>query len=118
MLPQERTTGLGCIPEGRSVSYQCTVSDPTNPPIGSTVWRSDALLCPGTSNRISLSHYQFTELEIPSCGPLRAKALGVNGTNYLSQLNLTGTTDLNGTTLSCLLSDLTKIGSDIITVGG
>ena len=27
VLPVERTTGLGCIPEGNTVSYECTVND-------------------------------------------------------------------------------------------
>ena len=57
VLPEERTTGLGCTPEGRTVSYQCTVTDPTNPPIGSTIWRGSAFSsCLESSLQIALVH--------------------------------------------------------------
>ena len=120
MLPEERTTGLGCIPEGRTVSYQCTVTDTTNPVIGSTVWTGSAFQCPGTSNQISLPHSQFSigQGTPVACGSLIAMAMDVNGNNYTSQLSLSASTDLNGTTISCFLGSRTEVGSDVLITGG
>ena len=62
-MPVERTTGLGCIPEGKTVSYECTVTDPLDPPVASTVWLGTAFNCPSatdsTNNRITLQHESF-----------------------------------------------------------
>ena len=119
VLPEERTTGLGCITEGRNISYQCTVTDTSNPPIRSTVWSGSAFRCPGSANEINLPHGQFDELKmsgLPSCGALRTTSLKVNGSNYESQLSLTAAFALNGTTISCSLGSLTE--EDTIIVGG
>ena len=35
-LPKERPTGLECVPEGKTVSYECTVNDPTGWEVPST----------------------------------------------------------------------------------
>ena len=116
-LPEERINELGCIPEGRNVSYQCTVVDPSS--IGSTVWSGSAFQCPVSANQINLPHGQFSELEMmgsPSCGTLRTTSLNVNGSNYISQLSLTATPELNGTGISCSFGNLAK--EDVITVGG
>ena len=119
VLPQERTTGLGCIPEGRNVSYQCTVTDTTNPPIGSTVWGGDAFQCPSTANQIRLPHSQFNSPVPLTCGSFSARAVGVDGINYVSQLSLTAASELNGTTLFCSLSDTEEeTVSDVLTIGG
>ena len=118
MLPQERTTGLGCIPEGRNVSYQCTVTDPTNPPIGLTVWLGSAFQCSGSSNQILLPHSQFAEQVAATCGSLKAMGVEVNESNYVSQLSFTAFLELNGTTLSCFLGGLTEIGTDVLVIGG
>ena len=116
-LPEDRITGLGCIPERMNVSYQCTVVDTSS--IGSTVWSGSAFQCPDSSNQINLQHGQFSELEmggLPSCGTFRITSLRVNGSTYVSQLSLTATTELNGTTISCSFGNLAK--EDVITVGG
>ena len=121
MLPQERTTGLGCIPEGRTVSYQCTVTDPTNPPIGSTIWSGSAFQdqCPSASNQINIPHSQFNEMRTLSCGTLMGRAVEVDGSNFVSQLNLTASIELRGTTLLCSLGGLSStVRMDNISVGG
>ena len=60
-LPTERVTGLGCIPEGRSVSYQCTVS---NNGLAATVWQGSAFNCTSSSfsakNQITLLHSRYS----------------------------------------------------------
>ena len=53
-----------------------------------------------------------------SCGDLSAVAVNVNGSIFVSELNLTATAELNGTTLNCSLSGGTIIGSDTVIVGG
>ena len=116
-LPEEETTGLGCIPEGRNVTYQCTVNDTSS--VGSTVWSGSAFQCPDNSNQINLLHNQFDEKSgvLPSCGTLRTTSLRVNeGSNYVSQLSLTATTELNGTTISCSFGNSAE--EDAITLGG
>ena len=44
--------------------------------------------------------------------------MGVSGNSYVSELSFIAFTELNRTTLSCSLSGLTEIGSDILTIGG
>ena len=119
VLPEERTIGQGCITAGKNISYQCTVTDPTEPPIGLTIWSGSAFKCSGTSNKILLQHFRFLELMPTSCGSLSAMALEVDGNSYLSQLSFTAFTELNGKNISCSLSDdMTVIGSDTLIVGG
>ena len=115
VLPEERTTGLGCIPEGRNVSYQCTVDG-----VVLTVWTRSAFTCPAASDSVVLLHSLFT---LPggvsdSCGGLTAMSVGVNGTEYTSRLTLTATAELNGRMISCNIDGSELIGSDIIRVGG
>ena len=105
VLPVERTTGLGCIPEGRTVSYECTVSDTSNPTIGSTLWHGSAFTC--TSSGISFFHSTFNPNGISRfCGDLSAMSVEVSENEYTSQLTLTATTELNGMTINCTLSSV------------
>ena len=111
VLPEERTTGLGCVPVGRTVSYQCIITDP-NPPTGITIWSG--------SCQISLQHSTFFEQGTETCGIgiFSAMALYVNGSNYVSQLTFNASIELNGTTVSCSLSLTTQISSDVLKIGG
>ena len=118
MLPEERTTELMCIPEGRTVSYQCTVIDSSNPPIDVTIWIGSAISC---SEGILLLHTRFRPGMNITCGNLTAMSVGVNGTEYTSRLTLTATAKLNGAMINCTLSTSNGdvlIGSDTIKVGG
>ena len=120
VLPQERTTGLRCIPEGRNVSYQCTVIDASDPLIGSTVWLGNALDCPSSSSQISLQHSQFKSGSRMICGASFASFTEKNITlmEYTSVLNLTAAKELDGKMINCSLSGSLLIGSDTIRVGG
>ena len=123
MLPVERTTGLGCIPEGRTVSYVCTVTDPLDPPVASTVWQGTALNCPSasdtTNNRIILSHNQFQSGgNAGVCGGLSAMSIGFSRNEYTSRLILTASNELNGMTVICSLSGIFIAGNDTVIVGG
>ncbi|XP_064403761.1 uncharacterized protein LOC135349189 [Halichondria panicea] len=122
VLPVERTTGLGCIPEGRTVSYVCTVTDPLDPPVASTVWQGTALNCPSasdtTNNRIILSHNQFQSGgNAGVCGGLSAMSIGFSRNEYTSRLILTASNELNGMTVICSLSGIFIAGNDTVIVG-
>ncbi len=122
VLPVERTTGLGCIPEGRIVSYECTVTDPLDPPVASTVWLGTAFNCPSQAgslnNRITIPHNQVLSGSTGGCSSLSAMSIGFNENDYTSRLSLTATNDLNGLTIICTLSDVVIVGNDTIIVGG
>ena len=118
VLPEE-TSGLGCIPEGRTVRYQCTVRDPTNPPIGSTIWIGSAFNCSSSyTPGISLLHSQFGSGVSSWCGDLIAMSVGVNGMEYTSSLTLNATTELNEKMINCTFSSIVLIGYEIIKIGG
>ena len=82
ILPEERTTGLGCILDGTTVNYECTVMDSAVTPIGSTTWRGSAFSCSGSPpNAISLIHSGYVNGTSATCGDLSAMSVGVDGTN-------------------------------------
>ncbi len=112
MLPVQRTTGLGCIPEGQPVSYECTVTDDDGN--SSTLWQGSAFNCPSGSDTISLNH--FPNGVTVNCGDLSAMSFGVSGNNYTSRLTLTATAELNGRTIECSRSGI-GVGSDTLKTG-
>ena len=117
ILPEERTTGLGCIPDGTTVNYECTVMDSLG--IGTTVWRGSAFGCSGSPpNAISLIHSGYVNGTSATCGDLSAVSVGVDGTNYTSGLTVTANTGLDGTMIDCTISTVVVEGSDTIRVGG
>ncbi len=115
VLPVERTTGLGCIPEGVTVSYECTVTDDDGS--RSTIWRGSAFNCPSSASRIILIHFEPNG-ESGACGDLSAMSVGVSGDNYTSRLTLTATAGLNGMTVECSRSGIVIVGSDTLRTGG
>ncbi len=115
VLPVERTTALGCIPEGNTVSYECTVTDDDG--FRSTIWRG--FNCPSRSSGIILVHILFQPNgESGTCGDLSATSVGVSGNDYTSRLTLTATAELNGTIIECTRSDSVVVGSDTLKTGG
>ena len=118
ILPEERTTGLGCIPDGTTVNYECTVMDRAMNPIGTTVWLGSAFGCSSSSNSITLLHARYTSGTNATCGDLSATSVGVVDTNYTSRLTVTANTGLDGTMISCTISNVQLEGSDTIKVGG
>ncbi|XP_064391719.1 uncharacterized protein LOC135339515 [Halichondria panicea] len=122
ILPAEREIGLGCIPEGMTVSYECTVTDPTDSPVANTVWLGTAFNCHSaasatTNNRITLAHSQFQLGAVAGdCGDLSAMIIRFIGNEYTSRLVLTNTTGLNGMTVICTLSDKAA-GNDTVKIG-
>ena len=121
LRPKERTTGLGCIPEGETVNYQCTVTDTTNPPQLSTVWRGSAFNCPPSTPEMTLRHNGYSGSGVrDTCGSLTAMSIsGDNTTNeYTSNLTLKAATGLNGKMIECTLNGAGSAASDTILVGG
>ena len=53
-----------------------------------------------------------------SNGALVGEGIGSNGNDYTSQLSVMADSDLNGTTIECVRSPSSVIGSDTIVVGG
>ncbi len=111
LLPVERTTGLGCIPEGKTVSYECTVTDDNGG--SSTSWKGSAFNCStestSTNNMISLLHQFFCLMSGSSgnCGDtFSAISVTCNASMYTSQLNLTATTELDGQIIECSRSGI------------
>ena len=115
VLPAERTIGLGCIPEGRTVTYQCTFNDTS--PTGSTTWLGSALNC---TSQINLPHPEPDSSVFAICNELiRAWSVLNSGSEYTSSLRLTATPELNGRMINCTISNgALLIGSDTIIVGG
>ena len=88
-------------------------------PIASTVWRGSAFSCSGSPpNAISLQHSEYATGTSGTCGDLFATGVVVVGTNYTSRLTVTANTGLDGTMISCTISDVLLEGSDTIRVGG
>ena len=117
ILPEQRTTGLGCIPDGATVNYECTVMDGAG--VASTVWLGSAFNCSRSpSNSISFIHNLYGSAESGICGDLSAMSIGVDGTNYTSRLTVTANTGLDGTMISCTISTVRVEGSDTVRVGG
>ena len=107
---------------GEVVNYTCTVVDTSgNPPIGSTFWRGTAFNCPGSANRISLSHLSFnTSGDSGSCnsGAITAESVNVVDNCYTSRLMVTISPALNGTTVECTLSGVIAVGSRTLLIPG
>ena len=117
ILPKERTTGLGCIPDGTTVNYDCTVMDSLG--VGSTVWRGSAFSCSGSPpNALNLIHSGYVNGTSDICGDLSAMSFGIDGSNYTSRLTVTANTGLDGTMIICTISNVVLEGSDAIRVGG
>ena len=117
ILPLERTDGSSYVPEGDTVVYQCTVTDITMGGL-SIIWRGSAFDCSGSGNTILLAHSMYGMSITESCtnGALVGKGIGNNGNNYTSQLSVMANSDLNGTTIECVLTPSTVIDSDTILI--
>ena len=107
---------------GEVVNYTCTVVDTSgNPPIGSSLWRGTAFNCPGSANRISLSHSLFNTSGVSgTCnnGAITAESVGVVDNCYTSRLMLTVSVGLNETTVECTLSGVIAVGSRTLLIPG
>lgn len=100
-------SSCACIENSLSLVVTCTVTGE-----GTTVWEGSALDCPQSDDIITLIHREFNNVsEKPpvTCnnGAILASAIGVDGINYTSQLNVSVTKNslnllLDNKTLKCL----------------
>jgi hypothetical protein len=109
-------SGAAC--PGDVLMYVCDITGP-----GNTIWNGTAFYCPSKSNETILRHSQFSTLSgtSGSCNDrtvIRAQSLGTINRCFSSQLNVTVTSDLNGTTIRCSHSSdrIEKIGEIVLSV--
>ena len=99
------STNLKNVCSGDLVTFNCVVVGG-----GTTIWKGSAFPECGSNNRneISLRHTQFNSdsesLPVGVCnnGAIAARAIGVDGDNYTSQLNMTVNAEMNNRTVECV----------------
>ena len=84
------------------MTYECTVVGDRR---GVTIWTGTALNCP--SDEVLLFHRRFTRLDRITCnnGATVAQILHTLNNSYTSQLNITVTRDIDGTSITCVYED-------------
>ena len=99
------TLSNGCVCLGDTLTYNCTVMGSFG---GATTWRGTALReCQPNDDEIVLLHSRFTMSNggnFGECnnGDIVGRSLGVEGSNYSSQLNVTVTPDVIGKNIMCI----------------
>ena len=108
-----------CVCPGELLSFMCTVIGTRS---GATIWAGSAFNCAG--NEISLRHESFFRSGGISKDCNRGAIVGktvsaINETCFTSELNVTVSTELNFTTVSCSLdSGIQPIRTALITLAG
>lgn len=102
-----------CACPGKVLPYTCTV-DGGN----ATIWGGTAFNC--TENEIILDHREFNNRASGECnnGAIQGQSVDVIGTYYISQLNVTVSSELNNKTVYCMIYNNTTIGESLIKVVG
>ena len=107
-----------CACPGERLIYTCIAV--TNESGRATVWSGSAFDCAGSE--ITLLHTRFNdETYSRECnhGAILGRSVGVDGSCFTSQLNVTVSTGLNNKTVMCFLdSEMQHIGESLITVAG
>lgn len=89
-----------CVRPGDILTYECTIMGTLG---DSTIWTGSAFSgC--NNNEVTLVHNRFTSLyRTVECtnGAIVGRSLSVEGNNYTSQLSITFTPDITGTTVKC-----------------
>ena len=109
---------MGCACPGQNLIFTCTIVAGRV-----TIWRGSAFDCPGNQNEIQLLHNGFSNpgALVGECndGAIVAESVGVNGTCYTSQLNVTVSRRLHNKTVTCSeSSNSNEIGKSRINVAG
>ena len=114
----ESPANATCACSGEVLAYTCTVDGGR-----ATIWGGSAFDCAG--NEIILHHNNFTNrtFESGECnnGSILGQSIGVNGTYYTSQLNITVSPGSNDKTVTCASDSKTystSIGESLIKVAG
>ena len=106
---------FGCTCIGQIQTYECNIIGE-----GTTVWQGTAFNCPG--NAIRLRHIDFgTEAAAGDCNNRAIVGRGYRRMNntYISQLNITVDSGLNGRSVECAYasgSNLFSVATETITL--
>ena len=101
----------GCVCLGDTLTYNCTVMGSFG---GATIWRGSAISgCHPTDEEIILLHSRFTNMSnstygVCNSGNIVGQSIGIKGSNYTSQLNVTVTPEIIGKTIMCINYDGTS----------
>ena len=113
-----RFTALGdCTCPGYNSLYECTVTGGI-----ATVWKGTAVNCQSADNEIILLHNtNFTSLRAETCnsGAITGQAIRVENGTYTSQLTVTVSAEMNGSTIVCAHDtgvDTPEIGSTLLII--
>ena len=102
-----------CACPDETLIFTCSVSG------RATIWGGSAFDCPGNSNEIQFLHSSFDNSK-GDCngGAILGQSLGINGTCYISQLNVPISPGLNNKTVMCSNNAADQVGTSLITVTG
>lgn len=108
---------MGCACPGQNLIFTCTVINGR-----ATIWGGSALDCPGNQDEIQLLHNRFSDPgAFGECnsGAIVGESVGIDGTCYTSQLNVTVSRGLHNKNVSCSESSTSQlIGISWIKVAG
>ena len=107
-----------CYCPGDTLIYECSIAGG-----GVTVWKGTAFDCHDQRNEVSFLHSRFNgSLRCSGADrELVARTLSVESNCYSSQLNVTVSSNLNGTSVKCVYdngTDEIEIGSENVNIIG
>ena len=115
---------VGCLCPGDVLTYECTVVGVGD--AGVTIWKGSAFdnHCEGSKMELQLLHSRYNAIsgEVKFCQDmiLEARSVKVENNSYISQLNVTLTSNITGKIIECAYNNgynTTLIGSLEITAG-
>ena len=113
----ESPANATCACPGKVLTYSCTIDGGR-----ATIWDGSAFDC--ARNEITLIHHNFTDGTSGECnaGAILGQSIGVDGTCYMSQLNVGISPVLNNKIVTCssdsMMYNYNNIGESRIKVPG
>lgn len=92
------TGASDCLCSGHQLLFECTTVGPV-----ATVWQGSAFLCENNNILLRHSQYALPQGATGECnnGAIRAHSVGVQGNRFVSQLNVSLNSDLDGLSVQC-----------------
>ena len=84
-----------CTCQGFNQSFQCVVMGG-----GATIWRGSGFECAATNHEIALIHRVGTQRKCNN-GAIVGRVIRTENNHYISQLNVTVNSQLNGSSIIC-----------------
>ena len=109
----------GCVCLGDTLTYNCTVIGSLG---GATIWRGSALSgCHPNDDEIVLLHSRFTmsnggTFGVCNNGDIVGRSIGIEGSNYTSQLNVIVTPDIIQKTIMCINGATSETVQSFVTI--